>query len=450
MFKTLLYLFLSFTLCSPVLAAPPDSEILSFPEGFLWGSATAAYQVEGGIQNDWSAAGVDAGESVNHWQRYEEDFDALERMGHHMYRMSLSWARIEPQPGQFNEAALAQYQRMLRSLSQRGIVPMVTLFHFTAPQWFSKNGGWQKAENISHYLRFVNKVSAYFADDVYYWNTLNEPMVFAFRSYDEGEWPPFVKDRNVALTVARNLIVAHGKAYRIIHKHDAFAKVGFAKHISILDPHWPINPVDQIITRVQSDLFNHVFWQSIIKGELHLDVPGLEPQHIAFDPELKHSADFLGVNYYSRYKVRSSGKLLTPPDAPRTELNWAIAPDGMARALRMANTYAQQLHVPIIITENGLADADDDVRPGFLVHHLKAVHDAILAGVPVMGYLHWSLIDNFEWTDGYGPKFGLMNAQRQWRPSAKLYQQIIAKNALPAQWLNTYPLRGEALSEREL
>lgn len=434
-------LVLSSVFCSPLWAQGHSDAV--FPEGFMWGSATAAYQVEGGIRNDWTVAGVDAGEAVGHWQDYKKDFDALQAMGHTLYRMSLSWARIEPQPGQFDEAALQHYRKMLQALKQRHIRPMVTLFHFTAPQWFAEKGGWTRAENIADFERFVSRVSAYFAEDVYYWNTVNEPLVYAFRSYDEGAWPPFQKNREQALTVAKNLVVAHGKAYRIIHRQDPLASVGFAKHISVLAPHWPLNPADQAMTALQSYLFNDLFWQALKTGEMNLRIPGYRPIEIPYDPLLQNTVDYLGVNFYSRYYIEASGKNIVPPEAPKTELNWAISPEGFKTALQRATPYARHFRVPIIVTENGLADHDDNVRPGFLVHHLKAMHEAIAEGAPVAGYLHWSAIDNFEWTDGYKPQFGLMTRERVWRPSAYLYQEVIQKNALPFHWLAKYPLQGE-------
>lgn len=428
-----------------VLAFPTfaEAEHYSFPNGFMWGSATAAYQVEGGIKNDWSALGVDAGEAIDHWNTYASDFDELQKMGQTMYRMSLSWARIEPQKGHFDQRALDHYKQMFHALKSRGIQPMVTLFHFTAPQWFAEQGGWTKAQNVADFNSFVEKVSTTFSEDVYYWNTINEPLVYAFRSYDEGAWPPFKKDRELALEVAKNLILAHAKAYRTVHKNDSLASVGFAKHVSLLEPNWPLNPADQMMTSLQNYLFNFVFWEALKNGEMHLRIPGFKPIDIPFDKDLQNTMDFVGVNYYSRYKVEATGKTLTPLDAPRTELNWAIAPQGLKTALQMANTYAKYFKAPIIITENGLADHDDNVRPGFLVQHLKTLHEAIDMGIPVIGYLHWSTIDNFEWTDGYGPKFGLMTAERQWRPSAYLYQKIIQDNALPFEWVQKYPLVGE-------
>ncbi len=415
---------------------PVTSE--KFPAGFLWGSATAAYQVEGGIQNNWSAAGLDAGNEINHWERYEEDFDQAAAMGQKMYRFSIEWARVEPQPGQFDQAAIDHYRQILKALDRRGIQPMVTLYHFTLPQWFVERGGWEKAENIVHFKRFVRRIATELKDDVYYWNTVNEPMVYAFQSYNIGVWPPFKQDINLAMRVVQHLLLAHTEAYHAVHEIDPFAKVGFAKNITVLEPNWPWNPLDQIMTMIQNYLFNEAFWNAIETGQFNLSFPGLVPIKAAFNPRLKNSIDFIGVNYYTRYLVNSSGKTLTRPEVSLTELDWEIYPQGLYRALMLANTHAQKLRVPIIITENGLADAEDRIRAPFLVQHLHQVWQAIQEGVPVQGYLHWSLLDNFEWAEAYEAKFGLMDRDRKWRESARLYQQIIKDNGLSEQMLTEY------------
>lgn len=411
-----------------LLTAPALAQEYTFPAGFLWGSATAAYQVEGGIQNNWSAAGLDAGLAVDHYRRYTEDFAAAEQMGQSMYRMSVEWARIEPQPGVFDQAALEHYHEMLVDLNQRGIQPMVTLFHFTLPVWFAEKGGFTEADNRSYYTRFVRKVVQELGDQVYFWNTVNEPLVYAFKSYDEGSWPPFEKDRNQALQVIKQLMLGHAEAYRIIHEEDPLAAVGFAKNITLLQPYWPLNPLDQIMTNAQSYIFNEAFWEAIYQGQVNLSAPGLKPVIIAYNSDLHHALDFIGVNYYTRYMITSTGAQKTLPNVPVSELNWEIYPEGLFDVLQLANKYAQKLKIPIYITENGLADASDKKRPAFLLQHLRQVWLAQQAGIPVQGYLHWSLIDNFEWADGFEAKFGLLDRERKWRSSARLYQEVIQHN----------------------
>ena len=435
---TLCTLLLSLCLIQPPLQAAESTETLAFPPGFLWGTATASYQVEGGIDNDWSQAGLDAGPAVDHYQRYEEDFNALEQIGTRAYRLSLEWARLEPQPGQYNREALEHYRTMLKSLNRRGIQPMVTLFHFTLPPWFAARGGWTREENIADFVRFSRWVSHELKDEVNWWFTVNEPLVYAFKSYDAGAWPPFVKNRNLALKVIRHLILGHARSYRAIHAADPVAWVSFAKNISLLEPHWPGNPLDQLMTHLQSYLFNELFWEAITTGELHFSVPGLDPIELAPNAALRGSLDFVAFNYYTRYLIAADGGQRTRPNASVSDLNWEIYPEGMLKALRLAGKYAQRLKIPIIISENGLADARDDRRPAYLLHHLASIARARAEGIPVQGYLHWTLMDNFEWADGYAPKFGLLDRERQWRPSARLFQEIIRRNGFPAAWL-THP-----------
>jgi beta-glucosidase len=438
-----LRLFYSVLLTSTLLfftqTAQADT-FFKFPPGFLWGTATAAYQVEGGIQNDWSESGLDAGKAADHARRYQEDFEQLEKLGTPAYRLSIEWARLEPAPGQYNRAALEDYRKMLKSLNQRGIQPMVTLFHFTLPPWFAKKGGWTQAENIQDFVKFSTWISHELKEEVNWWYTINEPLVYAFKSYDAGAWPPFQKDRNQALKVIKHLILAHAESYRAIHAQDPIAWVGFAKNITLLEPNWPSNPLDNLMTSFQSYLFNEAFWDAISNGELHFNLPGIEPIEIPFNKALMGSMDFVAFNYYTRYMITAGGEQVTRPGVPVNELNWEIYPSGLLKVLRMANLHAKRLHVPIMISENGLADADDSQRSAFLLQHLKQIWLGLQEGIPVAGYLHWSLMDNFEWADGYEAKFGLLDIERKWRPSAKLYQEIIQQNGFPADWLEKYPL----------
>ncbi|PKL76982.1 MAG: hypothetical protein CVV27_07535, partial [Candidatus Melainabacteria bacterium HGW-Melainabacteria-1] len=188
-----------------------------------------------------------------------------------------------------------------------------------------------------------------------------------------------------------------------------------------------------------SYLFNETFWQALETGELNFSAPGLDPILIAYDRELQGTMDYLGINYYTRYQIEASGAQRTLANVPVSDLNWEIHPQGLLKVLRMAGKHARRLKIPVIITENGLADAADSRRPQFLLEHLSAIWQAIDEGVPVRGYFHWSLIDNFEWTDGYEQRFGLLDAERQWRPSAHLYQRIATANGFPAQWLQALP-----------
>lgn len=444
-FRTILCLCLSWILsaCAVVQPAPepeqPADRFIRFPEGFIWGTATAAYQVEGGIRNNWSAAGIDAGLAVDHYNRYDEDFAQAQKLGISAYRMSIEWASIEPERGQYNREAIEHYREMFKSMRSHGLRPMVTLFHFTTPIWFEKRGGFGKRENMADFVRFVRYVTKQFKHEVDWWNTVNEPLVYAFKSFDEGSWPPFRHNRNEALRVAANLMIAHGKAYRAIHELDPIAWVGYAHNTTLLQPLTPWNPLEQLMTDVQSYLFNEAFWDTILKGEMNFSAPGLDPVVVKYDPDLKGSMDFIGINYYTRYLVTSTGATTTLPNVPVTDLNWEIYPQGLLQVLRLAKPYAEALRIPIMITENGLADRSDKQRGKFLVDHLAQIRLAIDEGIPVRGYFHWSLMDNFEWVEGFEAQFGLLDSERNWRPSAYLYQKIAMANGFPALWLKQLP-----------
>lgn len=410
----------------------PAPDFIGFPEDFVWGAATSSYQVEGGIVNDWSAAGFDAGICMDHLHRYPEDFDHAREMGHNAHRFSLEWARIEPEQGKFNAEAIGHYRQVLLSLKARGLTPFVTLWHFTLPIWFAAKGGWTKEENIADFVSYVEHVMRELGDLAEFWITINEPLVYTFQSYDEGRWPPFAHDRNQALLVARHLVLAHARAWRAMHAIRPDIKVGLVKNMTVMDPLQDWHPLSVALTRIQDQLYNEAIWIALSTGELELRLPGCRPIRIEAHEDVKGAIDFIGINYYTRYLVGPTAALMTRKGAPVTDLGWEIYPEGLTRVLQQAAPYAQALNVPIYITENGLADARDAQRKAYLVHHLHAVWAAIAAGVPVKGYFHWSLLDNFEWADGFGYQFGLLDAERNWRPAARLYQRIIQDRGFAA------------------
>lgn len=420
-----------------------------FPEGFLWGTATAAYQVEGGITNDWSTSGLDAGKADEHYEKFEEDFKAAKSLDNNAHRFSIEWSRIEPEEGKWDYKEVEHYKKVLQSLKANGLKPMVTLQHFTNPVWFAKMGGWENEKNISYFSRYVKFIVNELQADVDLWITINEPNVYGFKAYDAGEWPPYKKDRRLALQVMKNEVIAHKEAYKIIHetdKQDADgdgknASVGFAQHIIVLQPYFPANPLDDIQAYFQDKAFNDAILEAIVTGVIGITIPGVEPATRPFDNDLKGSVDFFGLNYYTRWLVKSSGDRVANDKSELNDLGWEIYPDGMLFALRKLNKYASQLNVPIYITENGIDDAKDTKRAKFIISHVKKVWEAIQEGIPVKGYIHWTLMDNFEWSDKYGPKFGLMTIDRKMRDSAGVFKQIASQNGISQDLLDKYRVR---------
>ncbi|NOT32921.1 MAG: glycoside hydrolase family 1 protein [Candidatus Eisenbacteria bacterium] len=428
---------------TPVTRQPADA--FRFPDGFLWGAATSAHQVEGNnTLNDWWAweqqgrVPVASGLACDHYRRFREDFDLARDLGHNAHRLSLEWSRIEPEEGRFDDAALTHYREVLEALRARRIEPLVTLQHFTIPRWLAEQGGWENEATERLYVRYVRRVVDAYGDLVRWWITFNEPVVQVFKGWIVGQWPPGrTGDYPRALQVVRRLLRSHVLAYHEIHTRRPDAMVSVAKHCLALRPNNPRNPFDWLSTRGRGYLFNELFLDSLHTGRLAL--PGQFFEHLPMGRTL----DFIGANYYTRDFVRNTGFGLpglvgtsATLDNPRhvgkrNDLGWEIYPEGLGHFLRTFRRY----QVPIVITENGIPTSDEDDRWSFIFLHLWQVMRAMEAGVPVAGYLYWSLLDNFEWADGYDAKFGLVGVnfatqQRIVRPSARWLAEVTARSSL--------------------
>lgn len=371
----------------------PEIKVLKFPKGFLWGAATSAYQVEGGIENNnWALAAFAkrvpaAGLACDHYARWEQDLSLVKTLNHNAHRFSLEWSRIEPQRGEWNEEALIHYHDVLSWLHAQKIKTFITLHHFTDPEWVEKQGGWANRKTVVDFAVYTDKICQRLGHLVDYWITVNEPGIYASMGYLQGKFPPFKKNVFSAWRVYRNLLKAHDAAYRMIHAYYPKAMVGFAQNIVWDEPPRP---------------FRH--W-------LRVNFPYRHTKN-----------DFVGLNHYF-YNGRKK--------TPVSERGWKIYPRALFRVL----LDLKPLHLPIYITENGLADAADSQRKNYIHDYLRQVWLALAAGAPVRGYLHWSLVDNFEWEDGYKWKFGLVavdfkTQKRTIRPSAKYYAEICKDNAI--------------------
>ncbi len=429
---------------------------LRFPDGFLWGAATSAHQVEGyNTLNDWwrfeqltgkIANGDVSGPACRHYEFFDQDFALAEADGHNAHRFSLEWSRIQPERGRFSEPEIRHYHDVLASLRKRGLVPIATLHQFTNPVWIADQGGWENPRTIEDFEAFARFCAREYGGEVDWWVTVNEPDVFAFRAYSEGTWPPQKRDDSAALTVMANLIEAHGRAYHALHEDDRHdsdgdgfpVRAGLAKHFVTLQGHRWWFPLDALRAWVENRVFNEAPLQSL-RGTIDLSLPGAKPVRRDV-PGLAGSLDFLGINYYTRWRVRmfSPEPRVARRGAPVTDLGWELYPAGLEGWLHRAH----RLGAPLLITENGFADATDRFRPRALMAHLLHVHRAIAAGVRVLGYLHWSLLDNFEWADGYGARFGLYRVDfedgerpRHRTRSADLYARVCRTGAISPQVL---------------
>jgi beta-glucosidase len=431
-----------------------DDVLTRFPPGFHWGAALSAHQAEGGNRwNDWwrferqpgaIRDGSLSGDACRHWERFDEDFARARGHGHTMHRLSLEWSRIEPEPGRRDAAAVAHYHAVLASLRRHGLVPLVTLHHFTNPRWIADAGGWESPATLGRFDGFVRFCAREYGGEVDWWCTVNEPEVAAFRAYSEGAWPPAQRDDARALVVLANLLEAHGRAYRILHEEDSAdadgdgraAVVGFAKHLPQLVPDRPWFIPDLVRAHFEDRVFNAAVLEAPVTGRIALSLPGAGRVERRV-PALERSLDYLGLNYYTRWRVRGLSR--TPRvarGAVRNDLGWEVWPAGLAAAARRAAATG----APVLVTEHGVADAADAVRPRALVESLLALGRAIEGGTPVLGYLHWSLMDNFEWAEGYAGRFGLEHVDfadparpRTPRPSAEVFARIARANAIEAQ-----------------
>ena len=422
---------------------------LGFPEQFLWGTASAAYQVEGNNTNcDWASFeqqpgaiwhGDRSGQACDWWRNAEQDFDLMAEMGHNTHRLSVEWSRIEPEEGRLDQSAVRRYREMLEGLHERGIEPMLTLFHFTTPLWLARQGGWSSPSSIGCFRRFVRHVIDQLGDLVTFWCTINEPNVYAALGYLLGEHAPGKRSLLLYYRVLDHLLQAHALAYRAIHAQRGDAQVGLVKHVQIFDSLEPANKASAGLARFLDYMFNGLTLRAVKDGRLRFPLSW----NLGTHGPMVDSVDFWGLNYYYRQRVSLRGRnggrlhLLQPtPGAPvsdsgRSGAYGEIYPFGLYRALNRLKHSGK----PIYITENGLPDATDRKRPGFLLAHLAQVQRAISEGVDVRGYYHWSFTDNFEWAEGWALRFGLVALDHQTqlrkpRPSARLFSQMISANAI--------------------
>lgn len=408
-----------------------------FPKKFLWGAATSAHQVEGNQHNQWSVWEHEnaktlavrseyqlndldvwediepeardpnnyiSGRAAGHYEHYEEDFDIIKGFGLNAFRFSVEWSRIEPVEGAWNAVEIEHYKQYLQALKRRGIEPMLTLFHFTVPVWFAEMGGFEKRKNVKYFLRFAEKILSELGSDIRYVITINEPEVYASESYYKAEWPPQRQSLRKTFMVVNNLIYAHNKAAKMIHGLNRRYKVSIAKNTSYV-----YAGDNALVSRLSAKFWQYVKDDYILK-------------------RIRRTSDFIGVNYY--FCDRFYGYRVHNPDQRLSDLGWDMHPENLEFVLeRLYRKYK----LPIIVTENGLADGRDKDRKWWLGKTMLALSNAIGQGVDVRGYFHWSLLDNFEWSHGQWPNFGLVEVdyktmKRTVRPSAiwwgKLLQRI--------------------------
>lgn len=407
-----------------------DMNALSFPSDFRWGTATAAHQVEGHLVNNWTHHEqqnnlVQSGAACDHWNRWEEDFQLISELGLNSYRFSVEWSRIEPTEGTWNNEALAVYSNMVDNLLERGIRPVVTLHHFSHPQWWEAKGGFADRANAPHFVRYCERVFEVLFDRVETWITINEPTVFSTMGYTLGMFPPGHRSLRATLRVMRNLLLAHADVYQALKKIRPEVRIGIAKNVTLFDPKNRWSPIDWPLARLLEWFWNGAWRSGVENGRMFFgDVSAA-----------KGTLDFVGLNYYTHVLVGPASVSLLKMKFPKrahevaTEFGYPMYAEGLRRAL----DWLAPLGLPIEITENGVADANDTLRTEHLKRHLWVLSQAIQDGHDVRSYHHWSLMDNFEWAEGYSMRFGLHHVdfetqERTLRPSGAAYKHIIEQH----------------------
>ena len=384
-----------------------------FGSDFFWGTATAAHQVEGNNKNNWTEweqfnpqillekypkENYISGNAVDHFTRYKEDIQIMKSLNLNSYRFSIEWSRIEPQEGNFDKDAINHYKKFIEELKKNNIEPFVTMFHFTLPVWFK---GWHLKSSIEYFYRYARLLLESFPE-VKYWITINEPIIYSLVSYLLGEWPPMRKNPILFYRVIKNLSIAHSKVYGLA---DPGKCIGFSKNLLYFRKiPWGLGIVKYIWNK---------WWFSLIKNNY----------------------DFIGVNYYLPLDMTWSSLFNANTDYFKdvkknnkvSDLGWEICPQGLYKVLLDLKKYNK----PIFITENGIADHDDSRRASFIQRHINEIKKAKSGGIDIIGYFHWSLMDNFEWNKGFYPRFGLVeidyenNLERKVRESAYYYRDLI-------------------------
>ena len=424
-----------------------------FPRGFLWGTATASHQVEGNnVHNNWWVWEQQSGHIINgdksglacDWWggRWREDFDRAAEAGQNAHRLSIEWSRIQPALDRWDEEALDRYIEILRGLHERNMTPLVTLHHFTDPTWLHELGDWENEKVVGYFEAYVGKVVEALREYASLWVTINEPNVLAISAYLAGSWPPQKKSVSSTYRVMTNLVRAHAIAFHTIHRLQPQARVGLAINTRPFLPRASWSPLDRWIARLASQVFNEFFPHAAQSGKLRF--PGFSRRL----PEAQGTQDYLGINYYNRDYVsanlfnivKSVESSSFPPGSEVSHSKmFANDPPGFFQAFK----WGVKFGIPIIVTENGIEDADDLLRPRYLIQHVHQMWRAVNFNIPVKGYFHWTLVDNFEWERGWSQRFGLWELDvetqmRRKRLSADLYAEICRENGLTSDTVERY------------
>lgn len=421
---------------------------------FKWGAAICEYQNSGfaTCKNsnwaDWETSGFIenkqnikdfqlSGKACDFWRLCKDDIKLLKDINLNALRLSVDWSVIEPEEGKFNQEAIDHYVDYCTELVNNNIDPLVTLHHFVHPSWFEKLGAFEKQENIKYFVRFSEKVFQALSPKVSMWCVINEPTIFVFQGYIRGVTPPGKHNLTLGFQVLENLIRAHTEVYKTLKnlENGQSSKIGFIHQYLKFEPYRWWNPIERIPGLFINYALNDVITEYCRTGELKIRVPGIANINYKAPQELNNKVlDYIGLNYYSTVHLKLSLDLSKPiypacyPDQLMTDMPYAINPEGFYKAL----VEISKIGVPIYITENGIADSKDDRRSLFIKQYLNSISRAIYNNIDIRGYYYWTLMDNFEWDEGYHMKFGLYSVnydtqERSLRDGSLAYKKIATK-----------------------
>jgi beta-glucosidase len=391
----------------------------SFPEGFFWGTATAAHQVEGNnINNDWwewehapgTPCAEPSGDCCDHYHLYPQDIKMIASLGLQSYRFSVEWSRIEPREGEFSTAAILHYKRMVESCRENGIAAVPTLHHFTTPTWVAREGGWENPRTADLFARYCEQVVKVIGDDVERWCTINEPNMVSTIGYLIGQFPPGKQDRDARNRVNEVFCDAHRKSREVLKSHST-------------------RPVGLTLAMAEFQVVGD--GDDLVRAEANRQKgwDGLETPFL----EVARGDDFFGVQTYTRERYNHKGRMKPDSDAQLTIMGYEYYPQALEATLRRA--WEETGGVPIVVTENGIAVVNDQERIAYVTDALQCVLRCLADGIDIRGYMYWSLLDNFEWAYGYGPTFGLVavdrdTQERSVKPSGHWLGEVARANRL--------------------
>ncbi|MBQ6217214.1 MAG: family 1 glycosylhydrolase [Erysipelotrichaceae bacterium] len=430
---------------------------MSFSKDFLWGAATASAQIEGGWNEDgrtpsiWDLApegkiknSETCHEACDHYHLYKEDVQLMKELGLKSYRFSISWSRIVPKEGEVNEKGIAFYNDLIDELLKNGIEPLVTLYHWDLPAWVQEKGGWLSKNIIMLFEQYTRIIVDAYSDRVTYWIPMNEPQCFIMNGHMTGNHAPFMKKYLSLPRLTENCLMAFHASVRIIRAlAKKTPKVGIAMATSVFIPEKEneegIRQAYEDSFSKGSGLMNNLWWAAPLLEGRSVRAFGIYKISDKYLPSIKTKLDFIGINTYAPFTNNWYGKDDSLPPERKNSLGWVNDGRCLYWTIRF---WSERYHLPILVTENGMCDEDrlnedlsihDEKRIGFMKDYLAHLKRAVDEGYDVLGYEYWSLMDNFEWAEGYGPRFGLIyvdfkTKDRYLKDSASYYQKVIASN----------------------